>query len=217
LLLIPLHDSTLRQVQDSVRRAWSEQTIRDTVAAIAKQTMYHRQLTQSLWDRGLRWFGDQIARFFRYMQGVPYGREITITLLVLVVALIVIRLMLGLRDERLARSGQSRVAVRKGNAVTLAEAERLASSGDYTGAAHALFLALISASASRGEVRLHSSKTTGDYARELRRKNVSWLRAFQSFRSRYDRVIYGDMICSADDYRALERDAKPAIAGDRAA
>ena len=215
--LLLVNDFLRPSLQDSTRFAWSEQTTRDSVAAIARGAGYHRQLTESLWSRVWRWVLDRVSEFFSYMSGLRYGREITIALFVVVVLLLVVRLLMGLRDERMSRSGASRGRSRSSNLVVLSDAQRLAAAGDFTAAAHALFQALIAASASRGEVRVHPSKTTGDYARELRRRNVTWLRNFQSFRSRYDRVMYGDMTCSADDYRALENDARFALTVERAA
>ena len=204
-------------MQDSTSTAWTDNAIRDTVAAIARQPAYQRDFAESLWDKILRWFVQRIGDFFAAVSHLKYGRIVLYALLTLAMLLIVARLAIGINAERLGRTGMRRTLAGSGAASMMAEAERLAASGNYTQAAHQLFAALVAAGASRGELRLHPSKTTGDYARELRRRNASWLKPFQQFRSRYDRVIYGDTVCSPDDYQALLQVAKAVLWPARAA
>ena len=64
---------------------------------------------------------------------------------------------------------------------------------------------------------LHPAKTTGDYARELRRRGAPSERAFQAFRARYDRVVYDLQHCSAEEYARLIEAARPLLARERAA
>lgn len=197
--------------------AWNDAAIRDTIAAITSTSEYQRELTTSLASRALRWFSDLLDALFTSVRGAPYGREITIAVVALLVALVIARIVLGVRAERALVAARVPRKATVADLSALADAERLAQAGDFTAAAHALFAALLRACAARGEVRLHPSKTTGDYARELRRRNTPSLRPFQSFRSRYDRVIYGDMQCSAGDYAALSSDARQLLGGERAA
>lgn len=196
---------------------WSDAAIRDTIAAIARTSEYQRELTTSLATRALRWLSDLADALFSSVRGAPYGREITIAVVGLLIALVVARVVMGVRAERALLAARVPRKATVADLSALADAERLAQAGDFTAAAHALFAALLRACAARGEVRLHPSKTTGDYARELRRRNTPSLRPFQSFRSRYDRVIYGDMQCSAGDYAALSTDARQLLAPERAA
>lgn len=195
---------------------WTDAAIRDTIAAIAQDPAYRRDITQSLWGKFARWVGEHLNRAFEALSGLPGGRIIVFALLAAVIALIVARIAIGIQAER---ASKSRRILRHGDVATisLAEAERLAAAGDYTAAAHALFALLLIAGSAQGQFRVHASKTTGDYARELRRKSAQWLRPFQSFRSRYDRVIYGDMHCTAEDYGALLSDARAMLLRERAA
>lgn len=196
---------------------WGDAAIRDTIAAIARTSEYQRELTTSIASRVLRWFGDLLESLFTSVRGAPYGREITTAVVALLVAIVVARIVIGVRAERALVAARVPRKATVADLTALADAERLAQAGDFTAAAHALFAALLRACAARGEVRLHPSKTTGDYARELRRRNTPSLRPFQSFRSRYDRVIYGDMQCSAGDYAALSTDARQLLGTERAA
>lgn len=196
---------------------WSERAVHDTVAAVARQSQFQRSLRDSLWSKFWRAFTRAINEFFSLFQDSPVGRNIVFALLGLLLLLIVVRFWMSERAQAQARTGGDTEVARARGADAWREAERLAAAGDYTGAAHALFAALLAACASRGELRLHPSKTTGDYARELRRWNASSQRGFQTFRSRYDRIIYGDMQCSASDYALLLTDARPLLSREKAA
>lgn len=114
---------------------------------------------------------------------------------------------MGERDGAPPRAGPSRAPA----ADAWTDAERLARAGEFTAAAHALYGALLARLAAGGEVRVHPSKTAGDYARELRRRASRAQPAFQAFRARYDRVIYGTGRCSADEFAALLLDARPLL------
>lgn len=199
-----------------MREWWTDSAIRDTVAAIASERAYQRAITNSWGSKIVRWIVDLIGDLLSIIGSTPHGRLITQILLAVLVVLIIARIALGIGAERYARREFQPRGTGVRAAAMLAEAERLAAAGDYTGAAHVLFAALLATGAARGELRLHPSKTTGDYARELRRRNASWLQSFQLFRSRYDRVIYGDMLCSADDYHALAREAGSVLTRERA-
>lgn len=214
-----LQDSLKAQTLPTVRpiAPWTDASIRDTIAAIAKQADYERDLGQSAVNRILRWLWDRFVDILETMRGLPHGREIAFGLLILVILLVIARVVIGVRAEENANRVVVRGQAPAGRNVSLAEAERLADAGHFTAAAHVLFSALLMAGAARGEFRVHPSKTTGDYVRDLRRKQAPWLLPFQSFRSRYDRVIYGDMTCTAEDYGALQSDARSMLARDRAA
>ncbi|MEO7996767.1 MAG: DUF4129 domain-containing protein [Gemmatimonadaceae bacterium] len=207
----------LQQLQDSLKsHTWTDAAVRDTISAIVQDPAYRRDIAQSLWGKFARWFWDSVNRFLDSLSGSPGGRIIVFVLLGLAIALIIARIVIGVQAERAAKLGSRRPHL-QGTSVSLADAERLAGGGDYTAAAHALFSSLLIAGAQQGQFRVHPSKTTGDYARELRRKSAQWLRPFQSFRSRYDRVIYGDMHCTAEDYGALLNDARTMLMRDKAA
>lgn len=197
--------------------ALGDAAIRDTIAAIASRSEYQRELTSSIASRVMRWLGETISRILSSIDSTPDGRTIAITVLVLLTLVVIARVVIGIRADRELWHQRSPRRPTAAGTIALTDAERLAASGDYTAAAHALFAALLAAFASRGEIRLHASKTTGDYARELRRRGSSSFKPFQSFRSRYDRVIYGEMECSASDYASLSSDARTLLGGERAA
>lgn len=191
---------------------WSRAAIHDTVAAIVRQAGYRRSLGTTLLDRVLGWIADAYHRLVETLGTVPHGRLVA-TIAAATVALLVLariayaaqlRGMSGIRlANRRGRSGTSSDPWR--------EAEQLAAAGQYTDAAHALYRATVAMLATRGLVRRHDSKTSGDYARELRRRGSPAYGAFHRFGGRYDRVIYGTGVCDAVGYDALLADARAVL------
>ena len=208
----------LAQLRDTIGSPpFSDLAIRDTIAAIAKDPAYTRAVGQSLWDRLLRFVGDLFERLFEAVSDVPFGRTIVIVLVILAVALVLARLAMGIVAERNAGPADGRQGTSTQRAAQLADAERLAVNGEYTAAAHLLFAVVLAVGSARGEFRVHPSKTLGDYAREIRRRATGWQQPFAAFRHRFDRAMYGDAACSAEDYQGLLTDVQAMLTRDRAA
>ena len=189
---------------------WPADVVRETVASIAAQDAYQRTIGVTLWQRLWGLLGRILEALFEWAGASGVSRVLTIGGVVLLVALIVARIVVVVLAAR-AR-GRSGPGAHPGwTTDPRAEAERLAAAGRFTEAAHALLSALLLVLAARGDVRLHDSKTTGDYARELERRGSPARAAFQRFRRRYEGAIYGAGACSAEDFAALARDAEPAL------
>ena len=90
-------------------------------------------------------------------------------------------------------------------------AQRFAAGGDFTTAAHALYAALLEGVARRGQVKLHPSKTIGDYVRELRAKSSAFFARFREFARAYEVVIYGSGHCDRERYERLQELALPIV------
>lgn len=82
-------------------------------------------------------------------------------------------------------------------------AQRLAAEGLFTEAAHALYGALLARVAARVPLRLHPSKTAGDYARDLRVTAPSVFGPFREFARSYEVVIYGLGTCDRARFEGL--------------
>ena len=190
-------------LEQAARPEWSEAAIRDTVAVIASQPAYQRTLGETLLARLMDWLGGLVRWFFQTFAGSGSGRVVVTVLLVLLAVMIIARLALGLRDDMRSSRGARVRNDRRRSRNSLEDAEAYAASGDFLSATHALCIAVLDACASRGEVRLHPSKTTGDYARELRRKGMPSTIAFQAFRTRYDPLVYGTARIGEREYREL--------------
>lgn len=200
---------------------WSRAAIHDTVAAIARQQPYRRDFGSTLLDRIMRTIGEWYARLFDALGGVPHGRVIATTATVLIALLILARLFYAARLRATpgvgAQVGRSKARL---STDPWREAEELASGGHYTEAVHSLYRGTLAMLGANGLVRLHDSKTSGDYARELRRRGAAAHAAFRRFGARYDRIIYGTGVCDAASYAGLLEDARAVAAarlGERAA
>ncbi len=182
----------------------SNSAIGDTVAAVFGSRDYALHRTVSLWGIIIRWIAQLLARLFGIVGGNPVVGYTIRTALVVGLVLIAARLGYSLflshrsPTRTLRRHGSSRASD------WWATAQRLAAQGDYTAAAHALYLALITAAAVRGLVSLDDSKTTGDYLRELRRSaDLADTASFADFTRSYETVIYGIGACDADRFARL--------------
>jgi len=204
------------QLQDSLAAGVPSDSVHAVVARIAREAAFRRSARTSILGRLWHWLSDLLDRLFEAFAGLPNSRLLAIVGVVLVALLVVARILyasrLGVDELELTRR-------RTGGRAEdpLAEAQRLAEAGDYTEAAHHLYRALLETLARRDGVRLHASKTTGDYARELRRRGSGAHAAFGQFARRYDRVLYGHDPVDADAWRVLWRDAGAILARERAA
>jgi Domain of unknown function (DUF4129) len=196
---------------------WPRGAIHDTVAAIVRQAPYRRDLTTTLLDRILRSIAELLDRLGQALGGLPHSRLIASVATAIVVILVAARVLYAARlrtaeiEEWQAPDGRSVVSDDPWRV-----AERLANEGRFTDAAHALYRAAVAMLAARGLVRWHDSKTSGDYARELRRRGAAAYAPFRRFGSRYDRIIYGTGTCDATEYALLFDDAR-ALAAVRGA
>ncbi len=189
---------------------WPARAVHDTIAAISQRPEFRRGLGESLLQRAMQLFSRWYNAFMELFRGSETARVVLWSLVALLVLLLIARIVIGIREGERRKRGLP--AHRSTSVDPWGDAERLSSTGSYTEAAHALFAALLMACAARGELRIHSSKTTGDYLRELRRRSAPSVGGFARFRARYDRIIYGDRSCDAEGYAALLEDARTLIA-----
>lgn len=197
--------------------SWSASSVHDTMAAITRQSAYRRSLRTSLADRVLGWIWEHLLRFFEGVRGIPGGRYIALSLAALLVVVVIMRVVYGaqLRDE-----ARTRIRQRHGARTYVdpwLEAERAAAEGRYTDAAHALNAAVLERLTRRERIRLHESKTHGDYARELRSIGSNAYGPFREFGRLYERMIYGRGECDASGYAELMQRARPLVSHSVAA
>jgi hypothetical protein len=186
------------------------------VAAIFRQPAYARSLRESTFDRFLRWLVEWIARMFDAVHGSRVASWTTIArFTALVVAVIARAAYLGYlqRDRRAEERGQRPRGAARGGRDPWVLAQELASAGNYTDAAHALYRALLEALARRERVRLHPSKTVGDYVRDLRQRSSSLFTRFRDFARSYETVVYGVGHCDRERYERLHALAAPIVQG----
>ncbi len=193
-------------------QSWPVTAVHDTLAIIARQRLYERTIGESAWSRFWSAVSRALNSLFEFFRGSPTGRHLTLAIVVLIVVAVAIHFILATLAARADVVVADADSTRGRATDAWRDAERLAAEGRFTDASHALLAAMLTAFAQRGEVRLHASKTAGDYARELARRGSPSRSAFQQFRRRYDALIFGVGTCTADEYAALLRDAAPILA-----
>lgn len=191
---------------------WSASEIHDTVAAIARQPVYATSIRESILGRFFRFLLERIADFFRLFDGTRNSSIWILSVLAVVIAVIVARIVVTRRAADLQRRigggiGGARIIVRD----YWGDARAAAMAGDYTAATHALYAAVVDALARGGLVSYHPSKTSGDYARELLRRSSGARQTFRAFARDADRVIFGTRAATSADYERLLAAAERAV------
>ena len=191
---------------------WPASAVHDTVAALARGFEYRRSFRQSLLDRAFLWLAEAIERVATFVRNLPSSRAIGLTILGIIVAAILLRLVIAAlaRDETGGRA-RRRHGVGAGEDPFVA-AERLAAEGRFEDAAHALYHGVLLALARSDRLRLDPSKTSGDYARELRARGSPSYQPFREFSRRFDVAVFGHGGCDAvliDDLRRLASPLTP--------
>jgi hypothetical protein len=198
---------------------FTDRAISDTVDAVFRGREFgSRSLLSRFWD----WLGDKIDQFFRSLPTIhaPDLRWVVRIVLVGVVVAILARLLYAwIMERRLLETGrrESAPARTRAGRDPLALASEAAARGDFTAAAHALYAALLGAIARQERVRLHASKTVGDYVRELRARSSPLFAGFREFARSYEVVIYGVGTCDRERYERLYALAAELLAPARVA
>jgi len=199
------------------QRVWQPATVHDTVAAVARELAFRRSLRTSIADRLMLWLGEAIGWLIRHLRHAPSAKPLASVFVALIVVAVVGRLIVAAfaRDE-LATSNPMRRKKSSSEDPFIA-ADRFAAEGRFEEAAHAIYRGVLLALARTDRVRLDPSKTSGDYARELRARGSSSVQPFRAFARRFDVAVFGHGVCDAaliDDLRQL---AAPFTARARAA
>jgi hypothetical protein len=187
----------------AAQRVWSPEAVHDTVRAVVRDPAFRRSLQRTWLDRLLVWLRDFLHRLGKYFEHLPSMRTVGIILVGLLVLFVVVRVLVGAwstREEETRRRERGRTSAADD---PWAGAAALASAGQYEEAAHLLYRAVLSAISRDTRMRLDPSKTSGDYARELRRRNSGWLAPFRDFTRRFDRAVYGHGPCDERAYQEL--------------
>lgn len=194
-----------------------ERTIHRAVDAVYGGTTYAHT---SLWDRFWDWVGTMFDRLFAWLspafgalrRSPPLFWAVMIALVLLTAAVLARSLYLWRARTALRIAGagwEAKAGSARGDA--WAAAQQLAARGDFTAAAHALYAALLDAGARQNHLRLHPSKTAGDYVREVRRHASPILPGFRDFARAYEIVIYGLGECNRERYERLLSLALPIV------
>lgn len=173
---------------------------------------FRRSAQASIADHLMVQLLDWVGALMRAVRQLPSMRSLALGCVALIALFVVVRFVIAARSRDVATG---RFALRRGRALEdpWSLAETLVAEGRYEEAAHALYRGVIVAVSHRERVRLDPSKTSGDYARELRRRDAPSLGAFRAFTRRFDDVVYGNAGANAahlDELRGLSAPFRPA-------
>ena len=197
---------TLLQVAE---RVLSPAAIHDTIKVVLRDPVYRRSLRRSLLDRLLLWLGEWYRRFEHWLGRLPSSRTLGLVVVALILLFVAVYVFLGARASREEQSGARRRRSADVQEDPWASADTLAGEMRFEEAAHALYRGVL-ATLSRGDrLRLDPSRTSGDYARELRRRGSSSVPLFTAFTRRFESAVYGHEQITADLYAELRGLSEP--------
>lgn len=183
---------------------WTTRAIHDTVDAIARQPVYAVPLRRSLLGRAIGWLFERLGQLIELFRGSRDLRIAAIVAAALILVAIIGRIVVARQIDIVRRRAGFGADFGTGERRDFWNLSReLAARGDHVAASHALYAAVIDGLARNGAIVFHSSKTSGDYARELSRRGAANASEFRSFARYFDRVVYGGSTVAADDYSRL--------------
>jgi hypothetical protein len=199
------------------QRAWPAAAVHDTVQAVVRGAAFRRSVQSSIAERLFVWLAEWLTRLARAVHAASWARGAALTFAALIVLAVVARLVLSAH----ARAPERRSTFRRRGGGPGEDpwraAERLRGEGKYEEAAHALYRGVLTSLAETERLRLDGSKTSGDYASELRARGSAAHGAFRAFSRRFDQAVYGHGACDAGLVADLFGLAEPLRARARAA
>lgn len=184
----------------------SDAAIRDTLDAVFASEAFTSVARETIWTRLTHW----VMEFFRDLARLTGGSKVLYYMVMIatigLVVAIIARIIYVARVRGAFKRGPGGVfgSSTASRADPWTVAQRLAAEGDYTGAAHALYSAILLNVSQSGLVRLHDAKTIGDYLREMRaRASGGLLQLFREFARTYEYVVYGVGECDQPRYERL--------------
>ena len=198
-------------------RHWPPVAVHDTMEAVIRGAAFRRSIQSSLGERLFEWLAEWMRRLVHFLGGTASARTLALALAALLVLLVVARLLLSARARNESSFGSARTNGARPSEDPWRAAERLVASAHFEEAAHALYRGVLLSIAHGERVRLHPSKTSGDYARELRTRGSASLASFRAFVRAFDAAVYGHRGCDGESLAELLHLALPFAPRARAA
>ena len=196
---------------------WTARQVHDTVAAIARQPAYAIPIRRSLLGRLLRWLLERFVDLLALFGGSPRARLSVIVAVALVVIALVGRAFVARQAEARRRTGASLRAIGAERRDYWVLADELSKTGNFVGACHAVYLAVLDSLARAGALTFHASKTPGDYARDVRQRRVGIATEFREFVRQFELAVFGPTPPAASTYASLRQSAERVLARRAAA
>jgi hypothetical protein len=193
--------------------AHGEAAIRDTLTSVFRGPAYDRSAQRTL--AGALWnaFERAARAIVDLFSGSAPLRSVALWAGFALIALIVARFIYvaAQRGRFGARRDSQRADAANAAADPWLAAQHAAAEGRYTEAAHFLYAALLVAIARRERLRLHPSKTAGDYVRELRARSSKAFSPFRGFVRVFEFIVYGRGECDRAQFEQLRSLAEPLL------
>jgi hypothetical protein len=193
----------------AAERTWPPAAVHDSVRAVLENPAFQRSLRQTLLDRMMMWLVEGLQRLLRAARHLPSGRTIVLALVALLVVFVIVRLVISARK----RQGEGQRSLRR-HAANVQEdpwrlADELAAAGQCAEAAHALYRGVLLSISRTDRIRLDPSRTSGDYARDLRRRGSPSASLFRAFTRRFESAVFGHEQCTPEVFAELRRLSEP--------
>jgi hypothetical protein len=199
----------------AIEREWPAPAIHDSVRAVLRDPVYRRSLRRSFADSVMVWLQEWLERLARHARDLPSLRTVALVLVAMLVLFVVVRTLLSVRDDEGQRRSRRRSASSADDPWTVADS--LLQAGRYEEAAHAIYRGVILTIGRAERIRVDPSRTSGDYARELRRRGSGSVPAFRAFTRRFDAAVFGHEGCTRESLDELMRLSLPFRPAARAA
>lgn len=198
MLVLPIQQAAARAAVH-----WTPAQIHDTVAAIAREPRYAASSQQSILSRLLTIAARRIRDLLLQMKAWPNTRYVLIAAAIVVILVLAARIVIEQRVEARRAAGAGLRAHGPEARDYWKLAAELDAAGQHVEACHAIYAAVVDALARAGLLRFHISKTSGDYARELRLRAFPRAAEFAAFARQFERGVYGWSAPTHDDYARL--------------
>ena len=186
--------------------------IRDTIARVFQAHSYDRSSSSTLGALILRAIERVFDAVFCALRSSPALSRVVLIVGAVILLMVIARVAyVAIERQRLSRRAGALRSSRAGVTDPWGAAQDAAAAGQYTEAAHYLYGALLQALSRRERLRLHPSKTAGDYARDLRAASSASWPTFREFVRAFELVIYGRGECDRAQFERLQSLATPLV------
>jgi len=222
-------DDRLAEAMNAPAAARDKEAEKGRLEAILRRAEFNQEAARGgalrrLWERFVKWLEGLLPESKPLQPGTVRGVSTVGRYFVYALGLAVVAAVLWFYGPRVFRRNVShkkqrrearvvlgeQLAPEQTGADLLAEAERLAHSGDWRGAVRKAYIAVLCELGDRHIIRLAQHKTNRDYLRAIARERAALYGDMQPLTTNYERLWYG--LASADetdwtDFRARCRHA----------
>ncbi|HEX6576517.1 MAG TPA: DUF4129 domain-containing protein [Gemmatimonadaceae bacterium] len=175
------------------------------VAAVFRRAEYRRSIRRTLAEDIIEWVSSLFRSIASSIEAHPVLRILLVASALALVLVIIGRLIYARGMIEVSHSQPHSLSIAGDIRDPWSAAQAAALSGNYLDAAHFLYHTVLQGLARSDRVIIESSKTVGDYSRELRRSSSPALRPYRDFARLYEPIVWGTQKCGNDEYMQLRQ------------